>query len=1056
MSKRLVIAEKPSVARDMAKALGGFHDEEEYLESEDYLITWAVGHLVEFIPPDEIDPKYKFWMLEDLPIIPDKFELKAKDKCTSRIRAIKKLMNRKDVDYLVNACDAGREGELIFRELVKFCKSKKPILRLWLQSMTPEAIRHGFDDLRPGEEYENLYQAAQCRSEADWLIGMNATRALTRRLKHRQEKNSWSAGRVQTPTLAMLQSRELEILQFRSRPFWRLKAQFDLPQESDDPTPPHQYEGTYFDPKCDKAGDAPKRDEWILDEVEAKRIMETVKGQVGLVSETRTPKSIAAPRLFDLTTLQREANRRFGMSAKNTLAAAQRLYESHKLITYPRTSSKCLPSDYVGTVKQLFSLFTTYKGRASEGFLNFDLYAQSAEQLLKSDKLLNFGKIFDDKGITDHFAIIPTSQRLSKSLRDDEARIYNLIVRRFLAAFFPQAIQVDIDRETVVETPSHEQFHFRTRASYLSEKGWKAVYGQEGKEENDVLPKLINVGGRPSAAKVSEVSLKDETTTPPARITEARLLSLMENAGKQVEDEDLSSAIKDTGLGTPATRAEIIEALLARGYIERADKALKTTTKGIILIDILKRIDCKRLASPELTGQMEYNLNQVEHGTYKGRKYMDEIIDYTKDIVDKTKAFEYEQIYADDEPLGLCPICHKHQVYERMRFYACEANHGRADDACSFIVWKENNGRYLDTRTMRELLADGETELLEGFKGSGNRTYRARLRWQDGSLNLETENGDTVGASDIELPVSNDILGLCPFDRNCHVVETSTDYHCEQTCVLNGSHKKGFSMSRIVCQRTISHEELQTLLTNGRTELLEGFISKFNKPFKGYLVLSEQTGRYKFEFAPRAGRAAKEAAPADTDAPATPKRTRKKTATETQSEAVAPAAPARPKRTRKKAAEAKAGAVDSELTPPWESAEPAATVAPARPKRTRKKATAEVQPEAVVPGEASSLWEDIEATKPVAPARPKRTRKKAVETQSEVVMPGEGSSLWEDMEPAKPAAPARPKRTRKKAVETQSEVVAPGEGSSLWEDMEPAKPATPTRPKRTRKKAADT
>ena len=518
----------------------------------------------------------------------------------------------------------------------------------------------------------------------------------------------------------------------------------------------------------------------------------------------------------------------------------------------------------------------------------------------------------------------------------------------------------------------------------------------------------------------------------------------------------LSSAIKDTGLGTPATRAEIIEALLARGYIERADKALKTTTKGIILIDILKRIDCKRLASPELTGQMEYNLNQVEHGTYKGRKYMDEIIDYTKDIVDKTKAFEYEQIYADDEPLGLCPICHKHQVYERMRFYACEANHGRADDACSFIVWKENNGRYLDTRTMRELLADGETELLEGFKGSGNRTYRARLRWQDGSLNLETENGDTVGASDIELPVSNDILGLCPFDRNCHVVETSTDYHCEQTCVLNGSHKKGFSMSRIVCQRTISHEELQTLLTNGRTELLEGFISKFNKPFKGYLVLSEQTGRYKFEFAPRAGRAAKEAAPADTDAPATPKRTRKKTATETQSEAVAPAAPARPKRTRKKAAEAKAGAVDSELTPPWESAEPAATVAPARPKRTRKKATAEVQPEAVVPGEASSLWEDIEATKPVAPARPKRTRKKAVETQSEVVMPGEGSSLWEDMEPAKPAAPARPKRTRKKAVETQSEVVAPGEGSSLWEDMEPAKPATPTRPKRTRKKAADT
>ncbi len=964
MSKHLIIAEKPSVAKDIAKALGGCKDEKEYLESEANIITWAVGHLVEFIAPEEIDPKYKAWKLEDLPIIPKSFSLKAKDKCTTRLRIIAKLAKRADVEAVVNACDAGREGELIFRELVSFCKIKKPILRLWLQSMTPEAIRSGFATLKPGSDYENLYQAAQCRAEADWLIGINSTRALTRRLKTRTEKVSWSAGRVQTPTLAMLQSHELDILRFRPAPYWRLKAKFDIPVNQENETKAHTYEAIYFDPQFDpKQISAEKnfkgRDEAVFDRALAEHIEQAVKDRQAQVSETRKNKPEAAQPLFDLTSLQREANRRFGLSAKSTLAAAQRLYESHKLITYPRTSSRCLPTDYVSQVKRIWSGMAAYASRAEEGNLNFPLYATAAQKLLAEPKLRNYSKIFDDSRISDHFAIIPTTQLVGRSLRDDEAKIYNLILRRFLAAFFPPAVTTVIERITIVQTES-ETFSFRTKGNFLSEKGWKEVYGYDSKEECSALPELKTSPKVPALAQNKEIALKDEMTKPPTRITEARLLSLMENAGKQVEDEELSNAIEEIGLGTPATRAEIIEALLTRGYIERADRALKATTKGIILIDLLKRIDCKRLASPELTGRMEYNLNQVEHGTYKRKTYMNDIVDYTKEIVTKTKSFEYADIYADEKPLGLCPVCHEHQVYEKMRFYACEANQGKDGEGCSFIVWKDKNGRYIDTRTMSELLEKGETDYLEGFKGSGKQTYKAKLRFQNNTVELETDGG-TIVSDTVDLPVSDEILGTCPFDKNCHVTENSSSYQCQQVCVQNGSHKKGFSMPRLICQRPISHEELAYFLEHGRTELLENFISKYNKPFKGYVVLNPSTGRYGFEFMPRFSKTAPpETTPpaatstANTEATATieakPKRnTRKKVAAEEGAEATA-TIEAKPKRkTRKKVAAE-------------EGAEATATIE-AKPKRnTRKKVAAE---------------EGAEATATIE-AKPKRTTRKKV------------------------------------------------------------------------------
>ncbi|MBQ7530069.1 DNA topoisomerase 3 [bacterium] len=845
MSKILIIAEKPSVAKDIAKALGGFTNEKEYLESDSQIITWAVGHLLEFIPPEEIDAKYKPWLLETLPILPDEFKYKIKDKCAARIKVISKLIKRKDVEALVNACDAGREGELIFREIVNYCKSKKPILRLWLQSMTAESIRTEFANLRPGKDYENLYKAAQCRSEADWLIGINATRALTRRMKTRNENTSWSAGRVQTPTLAMLTSRELEILTFRPSPFWKVKATFALlPQDEDSPT----YEATWFDPKFSKSDECHKED-WILDRDKAQHIIESVSGREGIANETQTPEKISAPGLFDLTTLQREANRRFGMSAKHTLNAAQSLYETHKLITYPRTSSKCLPSDYVATVRQLLGMFSNNRSRGVDGYLDFSLYGKFAALINEQEKLLNYGKIFNDKAISDHFAIIPTLQMASGNLREDEAKIYNLIVRRFLAAFMPVSIKIKIERVTKVKK-GRETFYFKTRSSYIKEEGWQAVYGRESQEKDQNLTPLPD---KDTKVINTDCKLEDEVTQPPARISEARLLSLMENAGKQVEDESLSLAIKEMGLGTPATRAEIIEALITRKYAERADKALKATVKGIILIDLLQRIECKRLASAELTGQMEYNLNQVEQGQYARKKYMQDIVDYTCEIVDKAKTFQYEDLYAGEEPLGPCPLCHEHQVYEGVRYYICAGNRNgkKEEHTCDFILWKDRNGRYLDKQTVKELLNSGETPYLEGFKGTGTQTYKAKLLIRDGEVVTETEKGQSLDLPDVDLPVSGEVLGICPFDSNCQVFETPSAYVCQQNCVRSGAHRKGLNIPRIICQRPLSHEELALLLQEGKTEMYNDFVSKYNKNFTGAIVLNETSGRYRFEFMPR-------------------------------------------------------------------------------------------------------------------------------------------------------------------------------------------------------------
>ena len=885
MSKTLIVAEKPSVARDIAKVLGGFADHKEYLESEAWVVSWAVGHLVEFKDPDEIDPRYRQWKLEDLPILPSPFELKPKQGNSARLATLKKLLHRKDVTGVVNACDAGREGELIFREILDYLKVHKPSQRLWLQSMTPEAIRQGFQNLRPGSEYDRLGDAARCRSEADWLIGMNATRALTRRMKTRTEKNSWSAGRVQTPTLAMLVDRELEILSFRPTPFWRIQGRFVAP---DGNSGAHEYEATWFDPSFRGDPDHPRKDDWIPDEARLAQILEAVRGNPGVAEETRKPQNESAPPLFDLTTLQREANRRFGMSARNTLGAAQRLYEAHKLITYPRTDSRCLPPDYRGPVQDVLHMLEGKAGRPADGFLDFPLYGRAARHLQK-EGLQNQSRIFDAKGVSDHFAIIPTTEVAPAGLRPDEARIYNLIVRRFLAAFHPPATWIKVERVTVVA-----KNHFRTRSRHLAKAGWYEVYGRDAEAEKDrELPALV-----PGQDKTRDVPARNLTlearadeTRPPARINEGRLLSLMENAGKNVDDEQLSRILHEKGLGTPATRAEIIEALITRKYVERVKGALKTTTKGILLIDMLRRIEVSRLASPELTGEMEFRLHQVEEGAHERDDYMSEIQDYTIEIVERARNFEYAGLFAEEPPLGSCPLCRVRKVREQARFYACEGNQGKGDGECGFILWKDRAGRYLDRRTVEELLSVGQTDFLEGFATSSGQAYRARLRLTPtGECELEAERSDDAPDTPAALPVSDEPLGECPFHPECQVVETPTHYRCLGICVEKTDRKSGLTLPRVVCQREISREEVQPYLAERKTALLENFISRFGKPFKAYLLLKD-TGKHGFEFPPRAPSAGRRG-------------TRARTAEESEKEA----APSRGRTTTRKTAGGKTSA----------------------------------------------------------------------------------------------------------------------------------------------------
>lgn len=878
MSKSLVITEKPSVARDIVAALGGFKEEDGYWESDAMVVTFAVGHLFELMAPEDIDEKYKRWTLDTLPIIPESFSMKPKEGTRDRLRTIKSLLLRKDVDRLVNACDAGREGELIFREIVDYNQSEKPIQRLWLQSMTDQAIREGFKRLRDGQEFMGLRNAAYCRTHADWLIGMNATRALTRRLKTRSENQAWSAGRVQTPTLAMLVRREREILEHKPVAFWRIEAAFK--HET------HAYSGTWVDAAFRSTEDDQEKADRIFDKARAESIIRRIAGKPAQASESRKPSKEAPPPLFDLTSLQREGNRRFGWSARRTLNAAQRCYEGYKVLTYPRTDSRALPQDYRAVVDDIL-----------HAFQDDARYGAGARTLL-ADGLENQDKIFDDSKVSDHFAIVPTGVVPPEGMEGDAARVFDLVTRRFLAAFHPPAVWSRVERSTVVDGET-----FRSRAKTLQVPGWRAVLGETERDEDESsLPPLVPGEDKVDGVLVEGESfdLKEEETKPPPRVTEARLLSLMENAGEQVEDEDAALAIKEKGIGTPATRADIIENLIMKGYVSRVNKALKPSVKGIRLIDILERMHADRLASARLTGEMEQHLGEVEKNQRKAERFMDEIRDYTREIVELTKGFEFEDLYPDQDSLGPCPLCAR-PVYERSWFYRCKepANLREMMAArkealqkakkrknpelveipevvdCPFRIWKDKSGRYIDRTTAAELVQHGKTRILDGFTTRQGKSYRGVLELENGEVvlkSLQGEGGEEGGVSETaEYEVNEAPLGACPICKDGQVVETRATFTCsrrrdvlraaekdeaslfalKKKDVPEGMEPCTFVFPRTVCKREITREEAELYIREEKTPLLTDFISQKGRPFSAILLLNQETGRHRFEFPPR-------------------------------------------------------------------------------------------------------------------------------------------------------------------------------------------------------------
>jgi len=821
VSRTLIIAEKPSVAADIAKVVGASKKGAYGYENEGHIVSWAVGHLLEFVPPEEYDERFKRWRLKDLPIIPEAFRLKATRGSTKQLNALKKYLKAKDVDEVINACDAGREGELIFREIYRFSGSNKPVKRLWLQSMTKDAIKNSLKTPRDVSEVEGLADAADCRAESDWLIGMNATRALTVRLRSSRDRVVWSAGRVQTATLAMVVRRELESLAHIPEPYWMIRGTFSSDDQS--------WVGTWFNPKAsgtkDRIFDEAKRDALVA-------LLETKPAAIA--TETRKDSKETAPPLFDLTSLQRESNRRLGFSARRTLSIAQALYEAHKLITYPRTDSRALPEDY-----------TEHVDNAVDFLGKLPAY-KAAAATLKKVGLSNTARNLDDKAISDHFAIIPTGEGNPTGLRDDEKKVFDLISRRFLAAFHPFAVHTQIERITKIED---EQF--RTRQKLLKVPGWRAVWEREKKEKEEKvwLPELPKPDGTASQTDSHEVEEKE--TNPPSRLNEASLLSLMESAGKEFDDAALSRVLKETGgLGTPATRAEIIETLLSRNYCDRITtinnrKGLRATARGIRLIDALQRIPLDRLTSAELTANLENSLKDVQVGDRQRNEYMTQVRDWTKEIVEKIQGFTYDGLYESEGPLGECPIC-KSPVRETLRTYVC-GNGGR-DGTCSFVIWKEVGGRYIDRGSAEKLVTVGETRVKPGFFSRDGREYEASLYLtDDGRVEIRSKARELLEASAERVEPAD--VGPCPFhgDEGWLVRRSQLGYRCDgfkdKKCKVN--------LPLEVCKRKLSLEEVTSMIGPERkTPLLEEFTSKRGRPFSATLHLTD-AGRIRFEFPPR-------------------------------------------------------------------------------------------------------------------------------------------------------------------------------------------------------------
>lgn len=813
--KTLVIAEKPSVAADIAKALGKLPKKGDYFENDNYIISSAIGHVVTLFMPDDIDKKLRYWTLEALPILPKEFQLKPIEKTEDRFRLLEKLIKRKDVDQIINACDAGREGELIFRYILQLANSEKPVKRLWLSSMTPAAIREGFQRLREGRELNNLAAAAMCRSESDWLIGINGTRAFTRRLYGSKVRQLATVGRVQTPTLAILCEREQRIKNFKSKPYWEIEAHFEIQNG--------KYIGRWIDEafqKSDREEDADLRADRLWDEARAKAIQSKCEGKPGAISEEKKPSTQAPPLLYDLTSLQREANGRFGFSATRTLQIAQSLYEKRKMITYPRTDSRCLPEDYVTTVKNTLQ---------SIAGTDSNLSTHAAKVLEQSWVKLN-KRIFNNAKVSDHFAIIPTGQWAS-GLDENEAKLFDLIAKRFVAIFFPSAQFEITTRFTRVENET-----FKTEGRILKDPGWLMVYGKEEQQEDVRVPAVMDQ----ETAQTIEINVLSLVTRPPARFTEATLLTAMETAGKLLEDEELREAMKERGLGTPATRAAIIESLLAEAYLRREGRELIATAKGLALIELLHGIHVEALTSPAMTGEWEHKLRLMEQGQLPREKFMSEIVDLTKDIVHKAKTFDENQLGA--KPLeAKSPVDGAAMVETYKNYHSVNGN---------FTIWKVISGRKIEPQEAIALIENRMIGPLDNFVSAKTRkTFSATLRLTPENKVEMVFDRTPIGADGQRLDLSTMIpMGKCPVCGS-GIFETHLAYLCEKS--VEEKPECTFKIGKKILSRDIELEQAKKLLETGKTDLLDKFWSqRTRRPFSAYLKLDEK-GKVGFEFAPR-------------------------------------------------------------------------------------------------------------------------------------------------------------------------------------------------------------
>ena len=807
MSKSLIIAEKPSVANDIARALGGFHKEADHFESDKYVVSSALGHLVELALPTELDVKRGKWSFANLPIIPEEFHLKPIEKTKARFNMLKKLMKREDIDLLINACDAGREGELIFRYLVKLAGVKKPVRRLWLQSMTADSIRDAFNHLRPEEEMVPLSKAAVCRSESDWLVGINGTRAMTAFNNRTGGFQLTPVGRVQTPTLGILAEREDKIHQFKARSYYEVFGDFEVKAGA--------YRGRWFREDFAKDGDEDARAERIWDQAQADEIKKRCLGKTGIATEEKKPTTQAPPLLYDLTSLQRDANGR-GFSAKRTLQIAQQLYERFKVVTYPRTDSRFLPEDYVPTVKATLSKIENSHART----------------VLDNQWVKHSKRIFNNAKISDHFAIIPTGT-MPHGLDEVQQKIYDMIVRRFISVFFPAAQFEVTTRITRVDKDA-----FKTDGKIIKDPGWLAVYGREAateQGEESLVPITLN-----EAAKVLDIEVTQNETKPPARFNEATLLSAMEGAGKLVEDEELREAMREKGLGTPATRSTIIEGLIHDGYVHRQGRELIATAKGLALITLLRGIGATELTSPEMTGEWESKLKRMEKGAMKRNDFMAHIRQFTREIVEKAKNFEGDSVSGNFETLEVkCPKCGGGPFEESYRTFKCES--------CGLIVWKTMAGRLFERAELEKLLTEKRVGPLEGFRSRIGRKFNAIVK-----LGEEFKPEFDFGENGHDQPVTIDAakheaLGLCPICQKGQVYVLDRAYACENA--VSKEKTCTFRISKTILHREIPIEQVQKLIATGKTDLLPKFVSKKGRPFSAHLKL--ENGKVGFEFAAR-------------------------------------------------------------------------------------------------------------------------------------------------------------------------------------------------------------